>query len=118
MKKILLLLFFLSSEFSFAVSGNELKEMCSKANAKGERWDAVSFSGCIHYIDGVMEASSLIYYSDITKDKLYCIPNGVTRGQGMSIVEKYLEDNPSLLHNSGAELVISAFIDAFPCVVK
>lgn len=44
-----------------------------------------------------------------------CLPNGVTLGQEVRVVEKFLQDNPAKLNQPGATLVIQAIEEAFPC---
>lgn len=44
---------------------------------------------------------------------LWNIPNGVTHGQKVSIIEKFLRDHPEKLHESAYTLVVQALTDAF-----
>jgi hypothetical protein len=45
----------------------------------------------------------------------YCIPSGVTQGQMLEVVTKYLEGNPALRHWDATLLVAAALKEAFPC---
>ena len=49
---------------------------------------------------------------------MFCIPDGVKVGQMLRVVVKYLRDHPEELHNDSAELVVAAFLTAFPCKVE
>ena len=44
-----------------------------------------------------------------------CLPKGVTTGQGLKVLVKYLDDHPEELHERTAELAFRAFVKAWPC---
>jgi hypothetical protein len=44
-----------------------------------------------------------------------CIPNGVTQGQLVRVVVRYLEARPQRLHEPFAEFALEALFDAWPC---
>ena len=44
-----------------------------------------------------------------------CLPKGVTTGQGLKVLVKYMEDHPEELHDRTAELAFRAFVKAWPC---
>ena len=44
-----------------------------------------------------------------------CQPDGVTRSQNADVFVKYLNNHPGELHLGGAELVVLALSEAFPC---
>ena len=44
-----------------------------------------------------------------------CLPNGVTNGQEVRVVEKYLQDHPAQLNFPGPILAMRAIQKAFPC---
>ena len=95
----------LGSPTSYAdYTGNNLVEHCKDK-------DAYFGSGFCHgYIAGV--GSMLTWASERNR---ICIPDGVTGGQVVSIVRKYLKENPESLHESGDLLVTIALRKAFPC---
>lgn len=104
-----LIICFLISIFSSAIyaqvqfdSGNKLKENCE--SAQGTYRNAL----CMGYIIGVADANATSI----------CSPLGVTKGQYESIVKKYLNDNPALLHKDADILVMGALSLAFPCPRK
>jgi hypothetical protein len=45
---------------------------------------------------------------------LFLVPEEVTTGQGISIVDKYLERHPEKLHLPAAKIATEAFKEAFP----
>jgi hypothetical protein len=44
-----------------------------------------------------------------------CIPEGVTGGQALLIIEKFMRDHPELLHHNAAVFSGFALTQAFPC---
>lgn len=50
-----------------------------------------------------------------TGKRFFCIPPGVTNGQKIDVVIKYLEDNPSTRHAPWEPLVMLAITAAWPC---
>ena len=95
----------LGSPTSYAdYTGNNLVEHCKDK-------EAYFGSGfCYGYIAGV--GSILSWASDSYK---ICVPDGVTGGQVLSIVRKYLKENPESLHQPADMLVTVALRRAFPC---
>jgi Rap1a immunity proteins len=63
------------------------------------------------YCRGIVEgALRALYFSDTT-----CIPPGVTQGQAMLVVVKYMEQHPELLHQDLAALAADALHIACAC---
>ena len=114
-------------------TGNQLITLC---NEKSHQAQNTNWNYCIAYVDGVTDgyvwSGSLVNYlasqdSTIKTDKdayakllnlythWYCIPNNVTRQQMALVVSKYLSDNPELLNQPSADLVIGAVAKAWPC---
>lgn len=48
-------------------------------------------------------------------DDVVCYPRGVTEGQVVSVVKKYLENNPKDLHKNSGFLIAMALHSAWPC---
>ena len=83
---------------------------------------AISSMHCLGYIDGLVDMND-IYKSNVLKGSspaLICLPKDkrVTVGDLARIVVKYLEDNPTQLHESAAALATVALGKAFPCKAK
>lgn len=70
---------------------------------------------CLGRIDSVR--STMAYYKDELPNYLkMCLPEtGISNGQAVRIVVKYLKDHPAELHNEETLLTILAFTTAYPC---
>lgn len=60
------------------------------------------------YIRGVVDAPG----------SLLCVPNGVTMGQMLAIVKKYVREHPEKWMWNGSWMVTMALSEAFPCPKK
>ncbi|PMZ76949.1 Rap1a/Tai family immunity protein [Pseudomonas sp. FW305-70] len=97
--------------------GNELLGQCQQyiRAADGEAsFNQVDAGVCAGYVQGV-ESTVGFYSDDLANDAKFCVPNGVTNGQLVRIVVKYLKDNPKQLNLTRTGLVWSALKDAYPC---
>ena len=102
-----IVLSFLFSPASYAgfVKGNTLVEDCkADENTIGEAL-------CYGYVLGVYDRHAMDMKSTFTT----CVPQGVTGAQIVSVVRKFMAENPQLLHQSAASVVASALSGAFPC---
>jgi len=103
-------------------TGNDLYGMCTSS---GE-----PFMDCIGYVRGVLDAGDYegdaqglikelqqgIYSPGSTIGGWrWCEPKGMTLGQAVDVVTKYLRDNPQLRHHGGALLIVKAMHEAWPC---
>jgi Rap1a immunity proteins len=61
---------------------------------------------CLGYILGVADAFD---------DNLFCLPNGVERGQIKDVVKLWFRDHPEKRHLPAADLVATALKEKFPC---
>ena len=96
-----------SSNSHAFITGNNLVEYCDDYEQDGG-----SFRGgyCYGYVGGI--AQTLHWVSD--KNKI-CASENVTQKQVVSIVRKYMEEHPEMLHKRADMLVIIALRIAFPC---
>jgi hypothetical protein len=83
---------------------------------------AISSMHCLGYLDGLVDMND-IFKSNVLKNPsqgLICLPKDkrVTVGELAKIVVKYLEDNPTQLHESAGALATVALGKAFPCKGK
>lgn len=81
---------------------------------------AINFGKCVGRVQtsaDTMELTQQYYLSrpNTKLDKLICIPEGVTGHQQISIVMKYLDQNPEKLHEPESKLIFLALAGAFPC---
>lgn len=64
---------------------------------------------CFGYINGIND------YMAYLIDAEYCLPEGVSRQQGMDIFIKFLRNNPEIRNRPTPELLVLAYRAAFPC---
>jgi hypothetical protein len=77
--------------------------------------DGVSTSLALGYCAGVV--SGIAFTMDDSGLAKACahIPDGVTTGQEVQVVIRYLEQRPNRLHEPFKELAIEALANAWPC---
>lgn len=90
--------------------GNDLLENCTVDKSEVIYYQRKAL--CMGYIQGV--ADSFACDKDLFGFR-WRSPAGVTTGQLLMVVEKYLRSNPNELHYSGSSLVAAALDQAFPC---
>jgi hypothetical protein len=99
-------------------TGNELRSNCKYAISDSDADHATPQAGlCIGFVDGFQQFEQL---TDIARkapqnSRLICIPDGVTNGQSVKVVVRYLDQHPEALHKFAGLLVFEALTDAFPC---
>ena len=101
-----------------AYNGNDLKMDCRHAEQvinegtiSGEL-AATEYTYCQAYIVGAWHG--ILVGSG--EDAGFCTPKGgITRGQIVLTITKYLRDHPEQLHFLAADLVGAAMIKGFPC---
>ena len=100
-------------------SGNKLLSQCNAAidfmdNQPADP-DFLALGYCLGMMQGVTNTNAM-YEVQLGKDALFCAPkSGLSNGQAARIVVKYLKDNPEELHRHSTVLVLSAFVEAYPC---
>lgn len=102
--------------------GHELLEQCVLAEAftRGERRDLdaskfYSIGFCLGMMNGIT-STALFHQYAIRKTGLGCLPEGgITNGEAVRIVVKFLQENPSMLHMKGSLLAMTALMKAYPC---
>lgn len=106
-------LFFIpTSILATGITGNDLFDRCNslltiKAGQVASGYDA---GVCMGYLTGFMD-----YHKHITG----CVPEGITRGQVISIFMKYANENPDILHLAGFYLMKDAVRKTlWPCREK
>ena len=98
------------AQVSLINSGTKLLEQCSDwAKPDSEQtpssYQASAF--CSAYVAGVFDAMDNV-----------CPPDGVTYGQMVRVVLKFLNDHPERLHEGRFRLVVDALRAAWPCKRK
>ena len=97
--------------------GNELIVRCGEAvkAANGATLNSYADANfCLGLTQGVRHTMRIL---NEKLPPLYqtCFPSGITNGQGMRIVLKYLQDHPDRLHEQDSDLVYLAYKTAYPC---
>lgn len=93
-------------------SGNDLKELCGIAarGPRGNDLEPVKASFCQGFVTTFM-----LVGRHLEAPVHFCIPKGVTLGQAIDVLLKYLNDHPSELHQPAELLTILAYREAWRC---
>ena len=100
-----------------SADGNQLLKDCLAAVKALDTQEMTNDFGqgrCFGLTKGVMETIDLV--SKISSDLESCFPKvGMTYGQYVRIVTKYLQDHPEELQSNESILILSALGAAYPC---
>lgn len=107
-------------QFPIFADGNKLLNSCelvlnsvNNPQISGDRYTA---GFCLGFIQGVHQLNSAYQYGINVRQPIFCAPpEGISNGQAIRIVTKYLQGQPGKLHDDEIFLVIQAFKEAFPC---
>jgi hypothetical protein len=91
------------------LSGNKLHEYCTAPESSMEG------VACTLYIEGYAAGIEAGDGSKKKDARMWCFPPNSTVGQGKLIVQKYMRDNPAMLHHDADLIVGLALMQAFPC---
>jgi hypothetical protein len=113
MKRVLLLcgLLFASLPcFSAFVTANQLRnEILAYERFERGKPNSTDFQDSAHaigYVVGVV---------DTLQGAVVCVPSGVSAGQAMAVVKKYLDDHPESWNLQAYIVIASAIQATFPC---
>jgi hypothetical protein len=85
-------------------SGNELAEWLRESESSPEsRYHTGLFRG---FVSGVVDAGNKV---------AFCTGEGVTRGQFVAVVAKFVKEHPELWNHAADEIVTEAMRASFPC---
>jgi hypothetical protein len=93
-----------ASEFT----GNKLQAHCSDQSDMGKLI-------CVTFLQGLVAGIEAGDGSKQKDPRIWCFPEGATLKQGRLVVEKYMQENPQILHQDAAVVAVSALMLAFPC---
>jgi hypothetical protein len=100
-------------------SGRDFLEVCSSVEGGGER-DAARIqrdATCLGWVEGF--ADGLAVHDELLsvprRDRMACVPQGVTTIQTVRVIKKYLADNPGKAHRPTRYIASIALAGAFPC---
>ena len=100
-------------------SGRDFLEVCSSVDSEGNR-DAARIqrdATCLGWVEGF--ADGLMVHDELLsvprRDRMACLPHGVTTIQTVRVIKKYLADNPEKAHRPTRYVASIALAGAFPC---
>jgi hypothetical protein len=112
----------IAQENVLLMTGTDLKDSCSYTHVEPmTTFSALKMGQCVGFVQGITsnEAVLKLPLVLITEDgnltQQFCIRKGVTQGQTIAIVEKFLNNNPEQLDRPAALLVRQALKTVFPC---
>lgn len=104
----------LSCYCCFAMTGNQLHEICQMSSVSAQQT-------CMYYIWGSFEGMhamnelDTLVASDAAIAKGYCLPDGVTAVQIADIVKRFITDTPELRHGSASAMIYTGLSKVYPC---
>ncbi len=100
-------------------SGRDFLEVCSSVDSEGNR-DAARIqrdATCLGWVEGF--ADGFLVHEELLsvprRDRMACVPRGVTTIQIVRVIKKYLADNPDKAHRATRYIASIALAGAFPC---
>ena len=100
-------------------SGRDFLEVCSSVDSEGNR-DAAHIQGdatCLGWAQGFTDG--FLVYGELLsvprRDRMACVPRGVTTIQIVRVIKKYLAENPDKVHRPTRYTASIALAGAFPC---
>ena len=100
-------------------SGRDFLEVCSSIDSEGNR-DAARIgrdAACLGWVEGF--ADGFLVHEELLsvpkRDRMACMPQGVTTIQTVRVIKKYLADNPGKAHRPTRYIASIALASAFPC---
>jgi hypothetical protein len=103
-------------------SGKDFLEACSKVGSEGSS-DPVRVyndAACLGWVEGF--ADGFTVHEELlgvpAKDRMACLPHGVTAIQTVRVIKKYIADNPDKAHRPTRYIASLALASAFPCKAK
>jgi hypothetical protein len=100
-------------------SGSEFLEVCSSVGSEGNK-DSARIgrdATCLGWVEGI--ADGFLVYGELLsvprKDRVACMPRGVSTLQIVRVIKKYLADNPGKAHRPTRYIASIALAGAFPC---
>ena len=100
-------------------SGHDFLEVCSSIDSGGNR-DAVRIqrdATCLGWVEGFADGFTVHeeLLSVPRRDRMACVPQGVTTLQVVRVIKKYLADNPGKARRPTRYIASLALVGAFPC---
>jgi Rap1a immunity proteins len=110
------------TKFAVAILLLALTMPASAQKSSVQRSANEMLSGCKGFLDENMTGVSMFYkgrcvgfLAGLAYGVGFCQPQGVTTGQVVAVVVKYIEARPERMHEDFGELAIEAMQAAWPC---
>ena len=100
-------------------SGRDFLEVCSSVDSEGNRDPAriQRDATCLGWVEGF--ADGFLVHEELLsvprRDRMACVPRGVTTVQIVRVIKKYLAENPGKAHRPTRYIASIALAGAFPC---
>jgi len=103
-------------------SGSNFLEACSSIDSEGNRSSVRIYNDatCLGWVEGFEDGFTVHdeLLSVPEKDRMVCVPSGVTTIQIVRIIKKYIADNPEKAHRPTRYIASLALARAFPCKAR
>ena len=102
-------------------SGSNFFELCSAVDGdqKGDPARIQNDATCLGWVEGFRDGFTV--HDELLavprRDRIVCIPSGVTSLQIVRVIKKYIADNPDKAHRATRLVASVALAGAFPCKV-
>jgi Rap1a immunity proteins len=106
----LLIGFLVASPAYAGMTGSTLYAACNTRTEHGETTCSLWMSG---FGSGMYSAQRLAHRNHLPA--VTCFPDEISGTEVRAVVEKFMRDNPALLHFDADVLATTALGDAFPC---
>ena len=109
MRRILVIvgLLLLPASASAEFTGLQLRDLCSDKSQHAQDF-------CQTWISGFAAGLFAAQQGRLSGDEV-CLPNGFAGKEARLIIEKFMMENPSVLHLTAEPVVLVALAHAFPC---
>lgn len=119
MRKVLLTFFILfstqaysSAEFSTTL---DLLNKCNSPKEDASQLEMMQAINCLGYLSGIVDGISLIFGVK-PESKFFCPPSqGISVEKTLSLVRKWIENNPQDVTTSARMTVLIAYAKEYPC---
>jgi hypothetical protein len=100
-------------------SGSKFLEICSDIDSQpnGDSVHIHNHATCLGWVEGFGDGFTV--HDELLgvpeKDRMVCMPRGVTAVQTIGVIKRYIADNPDKAHRATRYVASLALARAFPC---